>query len=113
MQISQGNGLQNGQAPQKPASNLLGYCLPKQLGKKNNSGYPGQSSRSRSSNGSELPFPKWQIPVRFRAGVPFPPDFNPFLHLKSDTASDTILRFYSKSGPITANGETKLFRDES
>jgi hypothetical protein len=36
--------------------------------------------------------------------------FNHFLHRKSDTASDTILRFYSKSGPIIAKAEAKYFR---
>ena len=43
------------------------------------SAYAVQNLCSRSSNGSERPFPKWQIPVRFRAGAPlfpakFPPD---------------------------------------
>jgi hypothetical protein len=34
------------------------------------------ASCSRSSNGLERPFPKWQIPVRFRAGAPlFPTKF--------------------------------------
>ncbi len=29
-----------------------------------------------NSNGSERPFPEWQIMVQFRAGAPFPPDFS-------------------------------------
>ena len=43
----------------------------------------------------------------------FPRFFNPFLDLTSDTTSDTILRFYSKSGPIKAESETKCFSDET
>ena len=40
--------------------------------------YASRNLRSRSSNGSERPFPKWQIPVRFRAGAPlFPAKFPP------------------------------------
>ena len=43
---------------------------------KKQSGYADRNLCSRSSNGSERPFPKWQITVRFRAGAPFSPNFS-------------------------------------